>query len=559
MHVAEGRTVDTAHLVVDETAGRESFYVGMSRGRERNTAYVVTERARAADLSPDPGPRLASKTPEQPRMRRSRPHRLAVLAGVLERRAERADRHRDDAPGTGTRREPGHAGADLGGRDPRACHPPVRGTLRSLLPAETGTQYEQDPERGTLTRLLRAAELAGHDVEDVLRRAVASRDFDGARSIAAVLHGRVQRIVGTPEPVASGGYADRTPAIEDPRGGPVRPRAGRGDGRARVAAGQPGRAWTARSGRCGTSATCPRIPSSGRSGSGGPGWWPPTGKNAATPTRPKPSAPRRNAASPEQRASWHAAYIALRMPDERRELAAASDGELWARRAAYARETAWAPPYVAGELRDAHLAEDTYRADAVRAWHRADAAAERGRAGQARQEAEEYSALAQEVGAYREALTEVAEARRRWHAATELARQRALAADAELRRAPPGRRKCRRCTSADEPGRAGAETARCRPSRAARPRDRPRQRPSTAPPGRAGRAGRGTKGREDPRRTGTPSRPRHRAGRRGPHAPPGSRGRGGSRSTPRAVRQDPAPSRHTMSLERDELELEAGQ
>jgi ATP-dependent exoDNAse (exonuclease V) alpha subunit len=53
VHVAEGRTVDTSHLVVDETVGRESFYVGMSRGRERNTAYVVTERARAADLSPE--------------------------------------------------------------------------------------------------------------------------------------------------------------------------------------------------------------------------------------------------------------------------------------------------------------------------------------------------------------------------------------------------------------------------------------------------------------------------------------------------------------------------
>ena len=39
---------------------------------------------------------------------------------------------------------------------------------------------------------------------------------------------------------------------------------------------------------------------------------------------------------------------------------------------------------------------------------------------QAPQEAEQYSALAQEVGAYREALTEVDEARRRWHAATEL-------------------------------------------------------------------------------------------------------------------------------------------
>ena len=142
-------------------------------------------------------------------------------------------------------------------------------------------------------------------------------------------------------------------------------------------------------------------------------------------------------ASPEQRASWHAAYTALHLPDEQREVAAMSDGELWARRDAYARETAWAPPYVADELRDAHLAEDTYRADAVRAWYRADAAASQADRAEARQEAEQYSALAQEVGAYREALTEVAEARRRWHEASEPARQRALAADTELRRRYP--------------------------------------------------------------------------------------------------------------------------
>ncbi len=32
VHVAQGRTVDTAHLIVDESAGREAFYVGMSQG-----------------------------------------------------------------------------------------------------------------------------------------------------------------------------------------------------------------------------------------------------------------------------------------------------------------------------------------------------------------------------------------------------------------------------------------------------------------------------------------------------------------------------------------------
>ena len=75
------------------------------------------------------------------------------------------------------------------------------------------------------------------------------------------------------------------------------------------------------------------------------------------------------------------------------------------RRAAYERDTMWAPPCVADELRDAHIAEDTYRADAVLAWHRADAAADETERTGALREAGEYSALAQEIGAYREALT----------------------------------------------------------------------------------------------------------------------------------------------------------
>jgi hypothetical protein len=68
---------------------------------------------------------------------------------------------------------------------------------------------------------------------------------------------------------------------------------------------------------------------------------------------------------------------------------------------------------------------------------RSDAAADDAERKAALREAEEFSALAQDVGAYREALTEVAQARRRRHAATEQDRQRALIADTELRRRHP--------------------------------------------------------------------------------------------------------------------------
>jgi conjugative relaxase-like TrwC/TraI family protein len=216
VHVAEGRTVETAHLVVDETAGRESLYVGMTRGRERNTAYVVTEPARAADLSPELRPSPVIEDPGASQDAPPRPHRLTVLASVLER--QQAERTATETMRHELERATSLATLAPIWTDVTRTHASrqYESTLQSLLQAGEWQRCEQDPERGTLTRLLRAADLGGHDIGDLLRRAVEDRDFAGAQSIAAVLHGRVRRIVGTPDPIASTSYKDRTPAIEDP-------------------------------------------------------------------------------------------------------------------------------------------------------------------------------------------------------------------------------------------------------------------------------------------------------------------------------------------------------
>lgn len=42
VHVAQGRTIDTAHLLITGTLSRQALYVGMTRGRQANTAHVVT-------------------------------------------------------------------------------------------------------------------------------------------------------------------------------------------------------------------------------------------------------------------------------------------------------------------------------------------------------------------------------------------------------------------------------------------------------------------------------------------------------------------------------------
>src|SRR6185312_6914533 len=44
VHKAQGATVDQAILLVDEKTTAEQLYVGMSRGREWNEAFVVTSK-----------------------------------------------------------------------------------------------------------------------------------------------------------------------------------------------------------------------------------------------------------------------------------------------------------------------------------------------------------------------------------------------------------------------------------------------------------------------------------------------------------------------------------
>ena len=381
VHVAEGRTVDTAHLVVDETAGRESLYVGMSRGRQRNTAYVVTERVRAADISPEPRPAPSLEDPANSPGRAAAPHRLAVLADVLERQ-------QTARTATETMRRELERAASLATLAPiwadvTRTHATRRyeKTIRSLLAAEDWQQY-------------RAGRRAGDaDAPAARRRPRRARRRGGAAPRAGGTGLRrgperrrrfctagSARITGTPEPQAASGYADRTPAIEDPEGAQVRRELATAmDERVsllgnRVAMDRP--VWALR--YLGEVPADPveRAEWTRRAGAAAAYR---EERGYADETEAIGPAPERG--SPEQRASWHAAYVALELPDEGREVAAATDGELWARRAAYERDAMWAPPYVADELRDAHIAEDTYRADAVLAWHRADAAADRDRTG----------------------------------------------------------------------------------------------------------------------------------------------------------------------------------
>jgi len=71
VHAAQGLTADTSHTVVTQATAADALYVGMTRGRQANTAHVVT---RAVPADAPPGAVLDT-------VHRST---AALLAGVLE-------------------------------------------------------------------------------------------------------------------------------------------------------------------------------------------------------------------------------------------------------------------------------------------------------------------------------------------------------------------------------------------------------------------------------------------------------------------------------------------
>ena len=193
VHVAQGRTVDTAHLLVTDTLSRQSLYVGMSRGREANTAHVVTGSAAPPGQQP-----YQQATPE------------AVLKNVMECDAgelsatEAIRQSQDWASGTGHLLNLWSAAAWP------AMHAEIDKQITGRLTEHEAQRYQREHSRKALHAALRQAQLAGHDIHAIIDR-ITEGPMDGARSIASVLHGRLQRLQ-LPDPGIPATWAQRTPA-----------------------------------------------------------------------------------------------------------------------------------------------------------------------------------------------------------------------------------------------------------------------------------------------------------------------------------------------------------
>jgi hypothetical protein len=176
VHVAQGRTVDTAHLLVTDSLSWQALYVGMTRGREANTAHVVTGKTASPGKKP-----YQQAAPE------------SVLASVLQREAGDLSataqiRHAQEwAAGTG------HLFHLWSAAVRQALYPAIDVQIMARLTESEARRYQREPSRPVLQHTLRDAQLAGHDIGEVIDWITAA-PMDGARSIASVLHGRLQRL-----------------------------------------------------------------------------------------------------------------------------------------------------------------------------------------------------------------------------------------------------------------------------------------------------------------------------------------------------------------------------
>jgi hypothetical protein len=173
-HAAQGRTTDTAHLLVTGSLNRASLYVGMTRGRQANTAYVAT-----GEPVPGKDPELVS--PE------------AVLAEIIDNDAMQLTATQTIRQAQEWPSSTGH----LIGIWAAAMRDTVTETIdRKLKEHLTASEYQRhlrEPQRQPLHHALTERELNGENVTTLIER-ITSADLTGTRSISAVLHGRLARI-----------------------------------------------------------------------------------------------------------------------------------------------------------------------------------------------------------------------------------------------------------------------------------------------------------------------------------------------------------------------------
>lgn len=419
VHAAQGRTVDTTHDLLDEHSHRQDAYTALTRGRLRNTAYLISER-----VPDEHEPERVDSVP------------AAVLTTILSN--DGADQAAEIQRRIGV--EEGQSLAWIGIQWDEISREYARDrytdVLADLLPPHELDQVVDEPGYARLIRAVREAELSGHNAESVLRHAVEQRELHTADSCSDVLRHRIRISVDDRAPeqhVDAGDWTTLAAPLEGTVGQYLQELAVLATDRMadlgeRAAIDQPEWAvahlgpppedpeqrqeWVHRAGIAAGYRELRNVPNESIS-------------LGAAPSREQEW----------HRTLWQHAHAALGHPADALDYHSATEAELREMRARWQREQTWAPPYVAEELQAAYTVADGCRQDAalyaahvdtlrVDAPERAAAIADADRAGR----------LADEFAERARQLEELHEARARWFDATDQARLQDQLATDELER-----------------------------------------------------------------------------------------------------------------------------
>lgn len=306
-------------------------------------------------------------------------------------------------------------------------------TTAGLLAEQYRTQLATDPAAPALAQLLRSVELAGHDPEQIVCDALAGRALDSARSVAQVLHHRIEQQHAGQLTPAGDRWADRLPGRVPPGWGRYVDRLGELADRRRAELGERVAAelpqWAVEA------FGPPPVDEPARQR-----WQTRAGTVAAhrelvghtDPAQPIGPAPARG--SVEARGSWYAAWRALDRPEATAEETELSDGALQARVMARQREETWAPAWVGDDLAATAQALDRYRQAATLARAEARVTDDPQQHTAALRRAAEAAALVETLTVQQQRLELAAEVRGGWYAHTAETRAAAQRAAAELAR-----------------------------------------------------------------------------------------------------------------------------
>lgn len=352
---AIGRTTDTAHSLITKNLSRAAAYVPLTRGRDGNWAYVVTQET-GEDAAPGETAQTARRDP------------VGVLSDILTRPPEAAD-----LTALAQLEQTQQAGREL----PAVLHP-LLSTLSDLAEARTSQLLDQmlareiitsadraafaaDPATDSLTQLLRRAELAGHEPDQLLTTVLGSRELTGAQSVAQVTHNRITKAVGALPSPAITSFQDLIPTDVPASYRPVLQRwADQADKRRSELGADAARlpeadrpVWLATLGPV-PSDPMGRVEWETRAG------WAASWREMEAAVEPlaegDPVGAAPGAGLVDRRAVWQTAHDALDLGDGGTAEGEMTDGQLRARVRAYERERVWAPRYVGDELAGTHEA-----------------------------------------------------------------------------------------------------------------------------------------------------------------------------------------------------------